>query len=344
MNSTSAISLADSTASTLSQRLWALIPLGATLLYPWLLNGFHAAVAPASAAPSIMLAGLALIGAFFVPVAGFFCAWKMPGPPALRRLGYAAVMAPTLYVFMGVLSYMVKARIADEVLWTMLWLILGGIAFVAPPPVAGAGSGKVSRWRVTHGVTATIIVLFVLFHLVNHLFGLAGYAVHDAVRELGEAIYRMPVLEPLLALLLVFQTITGVRLFWHWSSTQQDFFRTVQLASGLFLAVYVIGHMDSVFVFARSYLETTTSFAWAAGAPTGIVLDAWNIRLLPHYLLGVFFVLVHLACGARVVALAHGLTSRTANRLWAVAVIASLALAVLIILIMTGLRLPGAGL
>jgi hypothetical protein len=36
------------------------------------------------------------------------------------------------------------------------------------------------------------------------------------------------------------------------------------------------------------------------GAPAGLVKDAWNIRLVPHYWLGVFFVLAHLATGARV--------------------------------------------
>lgn len=342
MNSTTATLAGDTGAHAGATRAWALVPLGAALLYPWLLDAFHAAVAPAVGAPRIVPAALALAAAFLMPLTGFLCAWKMPGPPAMRRLAYAVVMAPTLYVFMGVLSYMLRARIADEWLWSGLWLMLGGIAFAAPSPVVDAGARSVARWRITHGITALFIVLFVLFHLVNHLCGLLGFATHDAVRELGEAIYRAPVLEPLLALLLVFQTITGVRLFWRWSGARRDFFRSFQLASGLFLATYVIGHMDSVFVFARSYLETTTSFAWAAGMPAGIVLDAWNIRLLPHYLLGVFFVLAHLASGLRGIMLAHGIAAPAANRLWAAALVASLAIAVLIILIMTGLRLPGA--
>ncbi len=325
-----------------AQRLWALVPLGAALLYPWLLDGFHAAVAPAIGAPRVALAGLALAGGFLVSVVGFVCAWRMPGPPAARRLAYAAVMAPTLYVFMGVLGYMAKARIPDEHLWTVLWLVCGGIACAARPPAAHGGRRRISRWRVAHGVGAAIIVPFVLFHVANHLFGLGGFAQHDAVRELGEVVYRAPVLEPLLALFLVVQTITGVYLFWYWSSAKRDFFRTFQLASGLFLAVYVIGHMNSVFFFARSYLGTTTSFAWAAGVPDGIVFDAWNIRLLPHYLLGVFFALAHLASGVRGIALAHGCAVRTTNRLWVGAIVGSLATAVLIILIMTGLRLPGA--
>lgn len=314
-------------------RLWSLPPLAATLAYPFLLDGFHGAISGGRTG----LAALALAVALLVPLVGLVCAWRMPGPPAPRRLAYAAVMAPTLYVFMGVLTYMVKARLPDELIWCGLWLILAGIAWASP--ARPAAPGGVARWRVTHGVTAAVIVLFVLFHVTNHLFGLFGFGVHDAVRELGEVIYRAPVIEPLLALLLVFQTITGVRLFWHWSGERRDFFRTFQLASGLFLAAYVIGHMDSVFVFARSWLGTTSDFAWAAGMPQGMLLDAWNIRLLPHYLLGVFFVLAHLASGARVIALAHGVRERTANRAWAAALALSAVVAITIILAMTGWRI-----
>ena len=41
--------------------------------------------------------------------------------------------------------------------------------------------------------------------------------------------------------------------------------------------------MDSVFLFARTYLGIDTGWGFATGAPTGIVKDPWNIRLLPHY-------------------------------------------------------------
>jgi hypothetical protein len=48
-----------------------------------------------------------------------------------------------------------------------------------------------------------------------------------------------------------------------------------------------------------------TDWAWATGAPAGVLADAWNIRLLPHYSLAVFFVITHLACGLRVILQAH---------------------------------------
>ena len=88
-----------------------------------------------------------------------------------------------------------------------------------------------------------------------------------------------------------------------------DRFRTFQIASGIFLAAYVLGHMNSVFVFARLYLGIDSDWAFATGAPSGLIKDAWNIRLVPHYGLAVFFVLSHLAAGGRSVLLAHGVSS-----------------------------------
>ena len=82
----------------------------------------------------------------------------------------------------------------------------------------------------------------------------------------------------------------------------------------IILAAYVLGHMNSVFVYARLYLGIDSDWAFATDAPAGLVKDAWNIRLVPHYGLGVFFVLSHLAAGVRAVLLAHGVTRRFADR------------------------------
>lgn len=296
----------------------------AALSYPLWLNLFHQLIQQ-----NAVLATLALAPAFAIPALGALAAWRANLSVPARRFAYLLVAAPTIYVFMGVLSYMVKSQIADEAIWTLLCIIAAGISLFAPASPSHSSSQPAS-WRVVHGVTAAIIVLYVGFHIINHLFALLGFDKHHEVQLLGEAIYRAPYVEYLLGLLLIFQTITGIRLFWHWSALKGDFFRTVQLATGIFLAFYVIGHMDSVFVFARSYIGTETNMAWAAGGSAGLLLDAWNIRLVPHYFLGVFFVLLHLLCGLRVVLLAHSKTETTLNRLWGIGAIASLLVAGLI--------------
>ena len=47
--------------------------------------------------------------------------------------------------------------------------------------------------------------------------------------------------------------------------------------------------------------------------------DPWNVRLIPHYSLGVWFVIGHMGLGLRGVLLAHQLSPKIADRAsWAV--------------------------
>ena len=95
--------------------------------------------------------------------------------------------------------------------------------------------------------------------------------------------------------------------------------------------------MDSV-IFARTYLGIDTGWGFATGAPTAIVNDPWNIRLLPHYWLGAFFVLAHLAAGARAVMIAHGVSKVFADRFMVAGSVVAAVIATVIMLGMCGMR------
>jgi hypothetical protein len=196
--------------------------------------------------------------------------------------------------------------------------------------------------RVVHGTTAALLVVFVLFHVANHLLGLAGPGAHAAAMRIGRTVYRSDLGEPLLVAVMLFQIGTGLFLAWHWSAIPQTFHKTYQLASGAYLSLFILGHMNSVFVYARRVLGIPTDWNFAIGAPTGLVHDAWNIRLLPHYALGVFFTLSHIASGLRVVLLAHGVNRRTADRFWGAGVALSAIVAAAIIAGMCGVRIGAA--
>jgi hypothetical protein len=97
--------------------------------------------------------------------------------------------------------------------------------------------------------------------------------------------------------------------------------------------------MNSVFVFARLYLGIDSDWGFATGAPTGLIKDAWNIRLVPHYGLGIFFVLSHLAAGGRAVMLSHGVRRNYANRLLVGSATAAAIVALVVMFGMSGGRL-----
>ena len=319
----------------------ALAPAAAAICYPFLLKAFHAVVGtpPATVSPTAIVGAVVVLAiAFVVPFLGIAMALRPTASPGARRLAFASVTAPTLYVFLGVVQILVRSPIPDEIVWCVIWLAIAIWSQLAGNHV-GAAVPAVRRWRVVHGLTAVILSLYVLFHIINHLFGLVGPDAHAAVMKIGRVIYRSRVGEPLLVGAMLFQVGTGLYLAWRWSAAPQGFHRTYQVASGAYLSLYIVGHMNSVFVYARRYLGIPTDWNFAIGAPTGLIHDAWNIRLLPHYALGVFFVLSHLTSGLRVVLIAHGVDRRHADRFWGAGVAGSAIVAAAIIAGMCGVRI-----
>lgn len=325
--------------------LLGLLPAAAVIVYPFLLDAFHAVAGPVGTRMSgIAIAGgtLVLIAVFAVPLVGILVANRaVCVKPSMRRLAYLSVAAPTLYVFLGVVNYMAKSAYPDELIWVVGWVAIAAWAWYGRSTPDNR-SPQVSRGRVAHGLVAAVIAVYVLFHLFNHLFLLAGAGSAMHMMHLGEHVYRARGVEMLLVFAMLFMCASGGYLAWRWSASdsRHDFFRTFQIASGVFLMMYIVGHMDSVFVYARLFLGVPTDWKFATGAPAGMIHDAWNIRLLPHYALGVFFVLAHMATGARGIALAHGLRRKVANRLWTVWVTLSAGIAAAIIVGMVNVVPP----
>ena len=166
------------------------------------------------------------------------------------------VAAPTLYVFLGVVQALIHSPIPDEVVWCVLWLAIAIWSQTARTLVATRPT--VGRWRIVHGMTAAVLCLYVAFHLANHLFGLIGPDAHAAVMKIGRAVYRSRVGAPLLVAAMLFQIGTGLFLAWHWSAAPQGFHRTFQVASGTYFSLFILGHMNSIFIYARSFLSIPT--------------------------------------------------------------------------------------
>jgi hypothetical protein len=156
--------------------------------------------------------------------------------------------------------------------------------------------------------------------------------------KVGRTVYRAAPVEPVLVMLLLFQVASGLRLAWRWSGLGNDVYRIFQIGSGAYLSAFILAHMNSAFISARAVHKIETDWSWASGAPAGLIHDAWNIRLLPHYALGVFFVIGHLSSGLRVVMLAHGVRRAVADRVWAAGLTAGAVISAAIVCALCGLR------
>lgn len=330
-------------------KLAMLTPLFAALAYPFLLKAFHGSIGQPSESPSVIdlaLAALCLSGAMATPV--FALVWARRSSSAAntsrfelraRRLAYLAMAAPPLFVLTGVARGLLGRPLTDETVWIGFWSIAAAAAFFGSANAHTTVPTPVVRWRVAHGISAAFATCFVLFHLANHLLAWWGADVHEATMQLGRVVYRSGFIEPVLIALLLFQITSGLRLAWRWSAQQADWYRAFQIGSGVYLAAFVITHLNSALVSARWVRGTETDWAWASGAPEGLIYDSWNIRLLPHYAFGVFFVLSHLASGLRQLLIAHDVDAAIANRVWAAGLIASACGSAAIIAALIGARI-----
>jgi hypothetical protein len=255
-----------------------------------------------------------------------------------RLLALITIASPPLFVFIGVTRGLIGRPFTDETVWLGVWVATIAYVLLRRPPSDVVGAVSL-RLRVAHGISASLILLFVVFHLTNHLSGLIGPDVHAAIMKAGRTIYRSTPVELLLISLLLFQIITGVTLAARWSRGAGDGFRVLQIGSGLYLASFIVTHLNSALVGARAVRHIETDWAWASGGAEGLIFDVWNIRLVPHYGWGVFFVVTHLMLGLRQVLIAHRFDARTVNRLWAGGIAASAAVATAIMSGLLGFRI-----
>lgn len=327
------------TAQGVAARLALWLPVAAAVLYPWALARFHDAVATSESVTPIVGAWLAL--AFALPLSCLtpsLPAWRGTDGVA-RRLLLAGLTAPPLFVLTGVLKGLLHVPVSEAWIWSVFWIGLGAAAAVTKPVRLERITPATARLRIAHGVIAVLILLFVTFHLFNHLMGLLGPAMHARVMAVGRTLYRSPLAEPALVLLILLQVFGGVALATRWSARPLDPPRVIQVASGVYVGAFALTHMNSALVAARAVHRVQTDWAWATGAPEGLLLDAWNIRLVPHYALGAFFVIAHLFCGLRQVLLAHGIGKQAVDQVWIAGLAGAAALSATITAGLCGLRL-----
>ncbi|MFL6630266.1 MAG: hypothetical protein ACJ8G1_27775 [Vitreoscilla sp.] len=318
--------------------VFALLPAFAALAYPFWLLGAH------------VMAGMAMLllpGAFAMPLLAAACWWRLAQRPTCsvferraRLLALLACAAPPLYVFIAFALRVLGNPVPELLAWPLAWAVAAAWTCTGSPatPVA-PGPPVATAARVAHGLVAALVLAFVAFHLANHLVGLLGPQSHAAVMRIGRMLYRRPAVEATLLLLLVLQVALGAGLAWRWGARSMDGYRGVQVATGVYLGFFVLAHMNSALVSARLLNGVDTDWAWASNAPVGLLKDAWSIRLLPHYALGVFCALAHLACGLRAVLLGHGVPPAVADRAWRAGLASAAVVAALIVSALCGVRL-----
>lgn len=260
--------------------------------------GWHATLDALSAAARVhpALRWPALLLGFALPVAG--AAVLLRGPDLATRAGRRLRLWAHLATLAPVVSTVL--RVARGLPAREVWLILfGGLLVlslllgwrqpdrVSPPGVAPAPP----LVRRLHRASALVIVAFAALHFASHLSASFSLALNTRVVDTVRLVYKQPPLEALLLLALPIQIVTGLWLFRAARDRAADRWDRLQLAAGIYLALFIAGHAT-----ATAMLFRDISFRAASGGRSGMLGDP---SFLAYYVLGPLAVFAHVACGAR---------------------------------------------
>jgi succinate dehydrogenase/fumarate reductase cytochrome b subunit len=319
-------------------REWAWLALAtATLLWPSVVTQIGSLARQAASSPvATALRLFALLLALALRAAGAFVLLRrQAGSAAGRRLrlrGQLATIAPVVHTVLRVPQLGVPApetwfAIVGATLTVSLLRSVtargasGGSGLVASP---SAPLLRVHRW------SALVIVTFAALHMAGHLTAFVSLELNLAVVDRLRSFYKQPLFEGLLLAAVPVQVVTGLLLYRAGRNRASGFFYRLQLASGLYLAVFIAAH-----TMATAVLFRNITFYAATGASHGVFTDP---IFMTYYVLGPLAVFAHVACALRVM-LARRVGRARAER-WAVGTLAvSGALCVLIALALSGVHL-----
>lgn len=145
----------------------------------------------------------------------------------------------------------------------------------------------ISRW---HRISAIVLTIFILLHLINHLVAAAGIEAHTAMIQFLRKGYRSFPGEIILFLAIFTQIITGILKVRRMRNAPKSLYDRIQINSGLYLAFFMIAHSSAI-MGARHIFELETGFHFAA-AP--LITGFYPLFFIPYYTLAVVAFFAHL--------------------------------------------------
>ncbi len=140
-----------------------------------------------------------------------------------------------------------------------------------------------------HYFSGSIIFLFIILHLSNHLCSLISLEDHIAVMNKLRIIYRNFFVESLLFISLFIQLVTGFILIRKKSVSTT--FDKIHVWSGIYLAIFTIIHISAVLV-GRFILKLDTNIYFGIA---GINSFPLNLFFIPYYGFAIVSFFSHLA-------------------------------------------------
>ena len=300
--------------------LW-MQPLVGVVIYPGLILFFGRAISEHHQSGSALWALAALLTmllAMSIPALAIRALMMMRQDERgvlTRAILYLMFAAPSLFTLSYSLTRVAGVDQYLSALWISLWTVVGVMLYFRQGRTTPVSQPSDVTWlRAIHGGTALCVLCgFLIAHVINHDLAVWSVALHGTVMKFLRLWYRSEWVQPVLLTLLLIMLATGVPMVLHHSRQRTDAFRVVQMATGVYIGVFLCSHVFAVLNGRRMGIETDWSFA---AGPTSLLDGKYlRARLIPHYIFIVFFLTLHVACGLRIVLLHHGVTKLIANRI-----------------------------
>lgn len=151
---------------------------------------------------------------------------------------------------------------------------------------------KNARLRGFHLCSALILALFLVLHIGNHIAGLFGAQAHIAYMDEARHIYRNPIIEPILIVLVIWQATSGLIMVIRGWKKRRGKVAWLQALSGLYLALFLLNHVGAVLAGRITQgLDTNIYFAAA-----GFHVPPWHLFFTPYYALALAALGAHIGC------------------------------------------------
>jgi hypothetical protein len=147
-----------------------------------------------------------------------------------------------------------------------------------------------------HYISGLTIAIFVAIHLLNHLVLFKGEEAHIRFMEAARLFYRNPFVETILLIAVITQVVSGITLVRKKWNNQNDIFDKLQIYSGMFLSLFLMGHV-SVVMIGRYILKLDTNLYFGAA---GLNSFPGYFYFIFHYGLSVIAIFTHVACAHKI--------------------------------------------
>ena len=158
-----------------------------------------------------------------------------------------------------------------------------------------------ARFQFVHRLSALVLTVFVLGHVVNQALAFVSVPAYDAMRSVMRVASRDPVMYAVIAASVVIQMVTGAAMGLR-RVRPGAVARNLQAVTGWYLAAFLLTHMFSGYLFTP---PSVTAAVAPAASQFNLLATERGAAQLPFLLLGVAAFLFHVGIYARLAALAY---------------------------------------